>query len=553
MASSRSDGDSPAREQLSALRSLLVLAMLLTQQDSQGTILNMVANAVESLGRCQFKGIYFDGRRQDVAVPGRGAAAVSPLPAELVTAGLPPGGGQVELADLPWGWAYSLVSPDGPAGYLIVGAAWLPAESERFLLQVLAQQAAVALANARLHQREREQAEDLQAANLALQRGMEIHDRLTRVALAGEGQEGIARAVYELTDRAVAIEDRFGNLRVWAGPDQPETYARAGSRQREQFLVRAMAAGSPVRDEDRLVSVAVLGGDPMGVLVLRDPGGTAGDFERVAIEHATTVLTMELARLQSLTETAARLRLNLVLELVAGADRTRIMNRAQALGYDLGRPHRVVLADGNAADGIDRFFHAVSRAAKAVGVGSLLAPRLHDVIVLAGPAAPWDQFRKHVVAELHGGHCRIGVGGQCQAVEDFPRSYREAELAMSIQKGSGGPEQSTLYDDLGVYKVLASANDTSSMERFVGEWLAPLIDHDSARGTELVLTLSEYLQCGGNYDASAKALSVHRSTLKYRLNRIRQVSGYDLSRPDNQFNLQLATRAWRTLEALRQS
>ena len=72
MASRRNGGDNPAREQLSALRSLLVLAMLLTQQDSQGTILNMVANTVESLGRCQFKGIYFDGRRQDVPVPGRG-------------------------------------------------------------------------------------------------------------------------------------------------------------------------------------------------------------------------------------------------------------------------------------------------------------------------------------------------------------------------------------------------------------------------------------------------------------------------------------------------
>ena len=69
-----------------------------------------------------------------------------------------------------------------------------------------------------------------------------------------------------------------------------------------------MAAASPVRDEERLVSVAVLGGDPMGVLVLRDPDGTAGDSERMAIEHATTVLTIELARLQSLTETAARQR-----------------------------------------------------------------------------------------------------------------------------------------------------------------------------------------------------------------------------------------------------
>ncbi len=85
------------------------------------------------------------------------------------------------------------------------------------------------------------------------------------------------------------------------------------------------------------------------------------------------------------------------------------------------------------------------------------------------------------------------------------------------------------------------------------EWLGPLIDYDAEHGTQLVLTLSEYLDCGGNYDASARALSVHRSTLKYRLRRIREVSGHDLGRPDIQFNLQVATRAWRTLEALRPS
>jgi len=548
------DGDSPTREQLSALRSLLVLAMLLTQQDSQATVLDVVANAVESLGRFQLAGIYFDGLWQDVRVPGRGAAAEGPPGTAVITAVLPPGGGQVELADLPWGWAYPLTSPYGAGGYLIVGAAGPPAESERFLLQVLAQQAAVALANAHLHRRERERAGELQVANMALRRGMEIHDRLTRVALADEGQDGIARAVYELTGHSAAIEDRFGNLRAWAGPDRPGTYPRADPRQRERILTQAMAAARPIRDEGRLISVAVLDGAPMGVLVLRDPDGSAGDSERMAIEHATTVLTVELARLQNLTESAARLRTNLVLELVEGADRTAIMNRAQALGYDLGRPHCVVLAEGNPAEEIDRFFHSVSRAARAVGTGWLLAPRLHDVIVLAGPRAPWDQFRTHVVAELHGGgRCRVGVGGQCQAVEEFPRSCREAELALRIQQASGGPEQVTRYDDLGVYKVLASADDTASMERFVDEWLARLTDYDSAHGTQLVLTLSEYLECGGSYDASAKALSVHRSTLKYRLNRIRQVSGYDLSLPDIQFNLQLATRAWRTLQAMRQS
>jgi DNA-binding PucR family transcriptional regulator len=46
--------------------------------------------------------------------------------------------------------------------------------------------------------------------------------------------------------------------------------------------------------------------------------------------------------------------------------------------------------------------------------------------------------------------------------------------------------------------------------------------------------------------------SVARSTLKYRLKRIREVSGHDLTDPDTSFNLQLASRAWRTLQSVRE-
>ena len=64
------------------------------------------------------------------------------------------------------------------------------------------------------------------------------------------------------------------------------------------------------------------------------------------------------------------------------------------------------------------------------------------------------------------------------------------------------------------------------------EWLGALIDYDASHGAQLVMTLSEYLDCGGNYDATARALSVHRNTLKYRLRRIREVSGHDLGLPE---------------------
>ena len=530
---------------------MLVLAMLLTQQDSEDSILHYAANAVESLGSCTTEGIFLDGRWQDARIPGRKAPS---LPGGVNAAK----GGPVTLAGVPWSWAYSLSSRQGPADYLVVGAPAPPAESERFLLQVLAQHAGVALANARLHSREREQTEELRLTNLALVRSMKIHDRLTKVALGGEGQAGIAQAVYELTDRPAAIEDRFGNLLAWAGPDRPDPYPKADPAQRDRLLDRAVAATGPVREGGRLFSVAALGGSPVAVLVLHDPAGTAAGTERVAVEHATTVLTMEIARLQGEAQGKARMRTDLVLDLVGdtGADPAALLNQAQALGYDLVREHRVVLTEPAGAgrdNDSDLFFHAVGRAARAVGVGSLLAPRQHDVVVLADTEVHWELFRARVVTEMHGGQCRIGVGGRVLELDRFPHSCQEAELALRMQKTAGAPERITLFDDLGIYKILAMAGDTSTIERFVTEWLGPLIDYDAEHGTPLVLTLSEYLDCGGNYDASAKALSVHRSTLKYRLRRIRQVSGHDLGLPDVQFNLQVATHAWRTLQALRQS
>jgi len=546
----RSLGDaSPGREPLSAYRHLLALSTVLMQQDDQERILVLVADAVESLGPCQAEGVLLAGEWQVARFRG-----TSPDAADLAAVFRAPDGAQVRLADAAWTWAYPMAIPHASAGCLVVSAAAQPMESERFLLQVLAQQAGIALANASLHSRERMHAAELRAANLALRRSMDIHDRLTQVALSGQGQDGIARAVYELTDHPTYIEDCFGNLRAWAGPDYPDTYGKDRPEQRERLLRRAMDGSGPSRDGDCLVSVARLAGAPVGLLVLADPDRTAGEAERVAMEHATTVLTMQVAHLQSMVESKARARSNLVLELVAGEDGPGMANRAQGLGYDLGRPHRVLALEcQNGSGDVDVFFHAVSRAATTAQVGSLVATRFNDVIVLADREAEWSRFHTCVVAEMHGSPCFVGVGGRADEIRDFTRSYREAQLALEMQKAIGGNGQVTIFDELGIYQVLGTTTDISAIERFAKAWLGALLDYDAVHGTRLVATLGEYLDCGGSYDATAAALSVHRSTLKYRLRRIREVSGHDLGIPDTQFNLHVATRAWRTIQVLRRS
>ena len=266
----------------------------------------------------------------------------------------------------------------------------------------------------------------------------------------------------------------------------------------------ALDAAGPIRHGGRLVVAAQPRDDVVGILALVDPDEVAGDDARVAIEHGATVLAIELARLSGIAETELRLRRDLVDELLAGTDETIAIARAEALGYDLERPHRVVVVE-TGPDAPDRheLFHAVRRAARDCGVGTLLATNGQSVVVLADTDRPWEPFRVTVGRELRGGRCRVGVGGRCDRVGDLPRSHREAVQALRVQSVAGG-DRAIVFDELGVYRLLAGIDDLDGVDRFVHSWLGDLLDYDANKeASDLVTTLGQYLDCGGNYDATA--------------------------------------------------
>ena len=142
--------------------------------------------------------------------------------------------------------------------------------------------------------------------------------------------------------------------------------------------------------------------------------------------------------------------------------------------------------------------------------------------MLSDAERSWNALRDAVLAELRAGHGRVdlGVGGLCEYPSDFPRSYREAQLALRIQRAIGSNQPIMSFDQLGIYSVLAEVEDTAAVERFTRDWLGALLEYDAERNADLVTTLSSYLERGGNSANTATALSVHRNTLKYRLQRV---------------------------------
>lgn len=539
------------RDALSRLRSLLVLSQLMMESTSERQLVQLAVGAARSLAPCDDAWISLD--RSTGLPTGAGDGAGADTDARGDHHGLR--AEEREDGTL----AYPLRAAQGHLGWLVVSCRTQPSEEQRFLLRALAQQTGAAVANRRLHEQERHAAAEAAAANSrlqetldALQHSLQVHARLTQAAASGEGREGIARAVHEVTGYPVAIEDRYGNLRAWAGPNRPDPYPKDPAARRELLLRRALRAGRPIREGGRLIAVTQPQQDVLGVLVLVDPARSAGKRQLMALEHGMTVLAMELARLRSLAESELRVRRDLVEELLAGTDDDSALRRAQALGYDLERPHRVVVIEGRGQERDEEaFLHAVRRAARDEPVGTLLVRRGRQVVVLADAEADWEHFRRSILHELGGGRCRLGVGDRCATIADFPQSLHQAEVALRVQAAASWGDRATCYVDLGVYQLLAEIQDPGAAERFARRWLKDLLAYDEKRNADLVLTLGRYLECGGNYDDTSAALFIHRSTLKYRLQRIREITGYDLKDPDTRFNLQFAARAWETLKALR--
>jgi hypothetical protein len=549
--------DAALRDQLTSLLSLLVLSMRMTESRAERQILELATTSVPSLVECRLHGAFLESAGW-LLTSGPLDEAEMRADVEAQFAVLSDAGGAVSIPADGWSWAFPLRSLAGHLGHLVVGADAEPSSLDQFLLRVLAQQVGIALANARLHARELAASTELRAANArlaesveAIRRRAEIHERLTRAAMTGTGLAGIAEAIHELTGHAIVVEDRAGNVIARAGPEGAETHARQPRAARERLIQRALEAGGPYREFGRVVVIASPSDGVAGVMSLIDPDGTAGESEIVALEHGATVAAMELARLRNLGETQLRLGRDLLEDLIGGTDPEIAVERARAIGCDLAQPRRVAVIEG-IGSGVDedRLAGAVRRALRDYVAGWLLTTRNGAVVVLADSEADWEAFRSTVVRGLGDG-CRIGVGGSIASPADVPRSYREARLSLKMTGAVAGPGGVTVFDDLGVYRLLAEVEETATVERFVRTWLGPLLDYDAKKPAELVLTLTRFLELGQAYDATSDALAIHRSTLKYRLQRIREISGRDLSDPDTRFNFQLATRAWQTLLALR--
>jgi sugar diacid utilization regulator len=130
---------------------------------------------------------------------------------------------------------------------------------------------------------------------------------------------------------------------------------------------------------------------------------------------------------------------------------------------------------------------------------------------------------------------------------DLHRAGAEALLAANVAEARDVTELS--FEETGAYRLLlpAVSEDPTELEGFFEETVSPLVGYDEQYETELVRTLETFLDSDGNVARTAEKLFTHRHTIRYRLERVRELTSLDVSSTDGRERLSLGLKAMRVL------
>ena len=385
----------------------------------------------------------------------------------------------------------------------------------------------------------------------ALQRGIAIHKRLERLVLEERGLDELVRALAaaiggtvlvlssrgermagrafrrEVSEEAVAaiadeVQRRTGDGDAEFAPDHPEVAGRS--------LVL------PVSTRGR--------GAPQAWLVAARDAGGLGDFERLILQQAVTVVALELMRQRAMRDTERRLAGDVLAEALSEQlSEAELATRLQPFGIGSQAAVLVFGPDCPAGAEID-----LNRMLGDMELGALVATRegLLCAVVDAPPAGPEPlEVARRAREELAADHGALrAAASRTGPVGALRRSFHEARCALEATALTNGaaPDVAS-YRDLGAFQLLLSLQDDEALSLYCDSVLGPLVDGGGEYGDELIRSLEAFIEQNGQWERAARELFCHRHTLRYRIRRVEQLTGRDLSSARDRIEFWLALRA----------
>lgn len=370
----------------------------------------------------------------------------------------------------------------------------------------------------------------------------EVSRRQDRIAAAAvkSGAAGIVRTLAPLLGCDVVVMTTGGAALESAGTGA----ARLRDRVAERFAVRGRRAEAALTfthvDDEGVITARSLAVDLEAPMVLATGSHVAlTTHERLVVGHAASLLSLVLRTPDRVRRVETRLRRAAGQALLSGTVAPD-PEMLELLGLRPEEPYVVaVFQAGRSHREVGPFVERLLLARRAPYLAGDTSRGLAVVLPAPGAAELILQIRRALDAHL----ARGVVAGLSEPVVLDRLGEGVAQASAAARAAANQHTEVTAYRELGPLDIFLRTQPRDVLETMSASLLGPLDEYDARHGTDLVGTLAAYLDHNGHAEATARALGIHRHTLRQRLRRIGGAVDRDLADP------RLRTDAWVALQA----
>jgi PucR family transcriptional regulator, purine catabolism regulatory protein len=408
--------------------------------------------------------------------------------------------------------------------------------------------------------------EELHTAILAeqtrlIEQSETIHRTLTRAALEVSSLQELAAILGELIHRSITFEDQDGRLLGYYTVPGLDDDARHATIQQgsspHQIMARLDALGylqqmntalSPVRIpafpdlnfSGRIVCPIRIRDEIVGRVWMIEGDTPLSDLDLRAAEHAAVIAALQITHQRALASLEARVGYSFMTALLEGRfeDTPHTLERAQLQGFSPEGVYHVGMLVMNeevplSREGVlrrDRLAERLRQRLQWMGIKGLISVSLNQIPFLLPQGSNadglWTQIQSSEIA--------FGLSRAYCGVDGVKQGYQEV-LAMTPHLRFGAFQR---FDDLLLPRVLSG--DLAARAAFLEQLFGAL--RRSRNGSTLVTTLVAFAASGFRLKTTAEKLHIHPKSLRYRLERIAEITRFDFHDPDTRFRLQLAAQ-----------
>ncbi|WP_433622196.1 GAF domain-containing protein [Nocardia sp. CA-120079] len=451
------------------------------------------------------------------------------------------------------------------------------------LAQTFARLCALAVQQAWLYRQLGERVKVIDDQRKVLGTSAKVHNLVTRAVLDGRDIPQTLELVARLLGKPVVLYSAELRVTEWAAPERSTVRRCPGltAEQLELAWVRAsiaslqngsssvvLHAGPDTRWRRLLVRLAV-GERCAGYLELCEVGHPFSAVDAKSLEEASMAIALKLVIDERNADRERREREECFVEMLhPRRDAESLAQYAERLGIDLERRHVVLRLQYPRNSGrtyslvhhredllavLDRLLDGAGRAFTGTAVPGA------DLLLLEVPVDELGASDGRLTTALrralpnlvdHFGVQHVVVSdASCSLVAIAGMANRVEDIALLLSEANT-PPRVVIERDLALARLVTRREGMAGAAAFAEELLSPLREYDRATGGALLQTLVAFTRSQGQIRATAAALVVHENTVRYRLNRIRELSAIEPERLDSLMNVALALQLQELAAAL---